>query len=274
MAVNNGSQQSMKAMTIGDPEDPSTLSREQAARCTCWQKFLTTTDCVNHVLIGFLTALTLFYSARSFGTLDLHITLCSIGYILLMSEGIIWLAGEDLITGLISRRARSHMHWVLQGLGLVCVIAGVVVMFMVKKFHFKSNHAILGISSLVIMMFLAVWGYPVFVAAKLRKLVKPVIIKFAHNLLGIVCFVLGMAAQILGYQMHWLPRVSSVPHLQVVAVVLTAIIIILTVRNALPNLISQLAAIYNMNTDDFIVMLCTKWADRVSHRVVIPVVIP
>ncbi|XP_078033036.1 uncharacterized protein LOC144467914 [Augochlora pura] len=246
MKTENDIQRSISAMTIGDPEafESPGSSKKQASKTTRMQTVLTTMDCLNHMLIGFLTALTLFYSARSLGTLDLHVTLCTVGYILLMSEGIIWLAGEDLITGLISRRARSHVHWILQALGLVCVIAGVVVMYMVKKVHIRSNHAILGFSSLVIMMFLAVWGYPVFVAVKLRKLVKPVIIKFAHNLLGIVCLVLGMAAQILGYQMKWLPRVSTIPHVQTGAIVLTAIITILTVRNALPNLFSQLSAIF------------------------------
>ncbi|XP_033323388.2 transmembrane reductase CYB561D2 isoform X1 [Megalopta genalis] len=240
MVLNNGSQQSLKAMTIGDPEAfvPST---EKTPRSTLAQKLLTTIDCVNHLLIGFLTALTLYYSARTLGTLDVHITLCTLGYILLMSEGIIWLAGEDVITGSISRQTRKHVHWILQVLGLVCVIAGVAVMYKVKKFHFRSNHGILGISSLVIMLFLAIWGYPVLIAARLRKLVKPVILKFAHNMLGIVCLVLGMAAQILGFQMRWLPE--DIPHARSLAVILTAIVTILTVRSALPKLCSQFSTI-------------------------------
>ncbi|XP_076661601.1 transmembrane reductase CYB561D2 [Halictus rubicundus] len=235
-----GSQNPLKTMTIIDPESSTSSSSEFS---TCKQKYLTTIDCVNHVLIGFLTALTLFYSARSASTLDLHISLCTVGYVLLMSEGIMCLAGDNIITRPISRRARSHVHWVLQALGLGCILAGVIIMYRVKSVHFRSVHAILGISSVVILLVLAVCGYPVLVAVKLRKLIKPVIVKFAHNFLGIACLVLGMAAQILGYQMKWLPRVSGTTELQTIAIVLTSIITILSVRNALPNLFLQLAAI-------------------------------
>ncbi|XP_076285673.1 transmembrane reductase CYB561D2 [Lasioglossum baleicum] len=239
----NVPQRSLKTMTITDPE----TSASSTESSTCKQKILTTIDCVNHVLIGFLTALTLFYSARSASTMDLHVTLCTVGYVLLMSEGIIWLAGDNVLTRPISRRVRSHVHWVLQVLGLVCILAGVIVMYQAKeknkRGHFKSVHAILGLTSVVIMIVLAVCGYPVLVAVKLRKLIKPVIIKCTHNFLGIACLVLGMAAQILGYQMKWLPRESGSRELQTVTIVFASIITILSVRNALPNLFLQLAAI-------------------------------
>lgn len=231
-------------MTITDPESSASSSAESS---TSKQSTLTTIDCLNHLLIGYLTGLTLLYSAWSVSTIDLHVTLCTLGYVLLMSEGIIWLAGDNVITGPVSRRARSHAHWVLQVLGLVCILVGVVVMYQAKtaknRHHFTSVHAILGISSVVIMLVLAICGYPVLFAVKLRKLIKPVIIKFTHNFLGIACFVLGMAAQILGYQMNWLNRVSGTTELQMVAIVLTSITTILSVRNALPNLFLQLAAI-------------------------------
>lgn len=239
----NGSQTSMKMMTLTDPESPNS----SAEPSSCKQKISTTIDCVNHALIGVLTVLTLFYSARSASVMDLHVSFCTVGYVLLMSEGIIWLAGDNVITRPISRRTRSHVHWILQVLGLVCIMVGVVVMYQRKRVHFKSNHAILGLSSVVIMVTLAICGYPVFVAVKLRKLIKPVIIKFTHNFLGIACFVLGMSAQILGYQMNWLPRVSGVTELQMVTIVLSSIITILSVRNALPNLFLQLAAIVGWN---------------------------
>lgn len=149
------------------------------------------------------------------------------------------LAGESALTNFLSRRAKSHVHWVLQVLGLACILAGVVIMYQVKKLHFQSTHALLGVSSLVMMIVLAACGYPVLVAAKLRKLIRPVILKFAHNLLGITCFVVGMAAQCYGYKMKWLPRVSDIPHAQAISIVLTSVIIVLTVRSALPTLCRQ-----------------------------------
>ncbi|XP_031845825.1 transmembrane reductase CYB561D2 [Nomia melanderi] len=234
----------LRTIKIDDPTvvsstTVSTESENTGNGASLYSKCVTAIDVVNHVLIVCLTVLTLYYSAVSTGVLDLHITLCTIGYILLMSEAIVVLAGESALTNFLSRRAKSHIHWILQVLGLGCILAGVVIMYRVKKVHFKSNHAILGLSSLVMMIVLTVCGYPVLVAAKLRKLIRPVILKFGHNLLGISCFVVGMASQCLGYKMRWLPNVSGIPNVQAISLVLTSAIIVLTVRSALPTLFRQ-----------------------------------
>ncbi|XP_076240903.1 transmembrane reductase CYB561D2 [Calliopsis andreniformis] len=199
--------------------------------------FAFVTDLVNHILIA---CLTLFLGYYSFVVqVDVHVLFCSLGYVLLMSEGIVALADESISAKFLSRRGNTHVHWVLQVLGLICIVAGVGDMYRYKTVHYRSVHALLGISSVIIMIILTLCGYPVFIAGKLRKLIRPVIIKFGHNFLGICCFVLGMASQCYGYKYNWLLRITGIPNIQVVCIIVTAIITILSVRSALPTLCRQ-----------------------------------
>lgn len=161
-----------------------------------------------------------------------------------MSEAIVVLADESSLTNFLTRRAKSHVHWILQLLGAICVVAGIVPMYQVKSVHFKSIHAILGIASAAIMLFLVAFGYPVLVAAKLRAVIRPVVVKFCHNFLGISCFVLGMASQCYGYKKGWLPYVSNVPNIQLICIVVTALITILSLRGALPTLFKQFMTMF------------------------------
>ncbi|XP_054009495.1 probable transmembrane reductase CYB561D1 isoform X2 [Hylaeus anthracinus] len=206
---------------------------------------VTAIDVVNHILIICMTAFLLSYTAKSFEVIDLHVTLCTLGYVLLMSEAIVVLAGESILTNFLSRRAKSHIHWILQVLGLICIIGGVVVMYRAKKnIHFSTIHAKLGIASLAITIFLTICGYPVLVAAKLRKLIRPVIIKFGHNFLGIACFVIGMASQCTGLNYSTMEEYYKARHSRVVSIIVTALITILTLRGALVSLSRQFVAMF------------------------------
>lgn len=160
-----------------------------------------------------------------------------------MSEAILVLAGENILTSGFSRQANKNIHWILQVLGLICNVIGVGIMYNAKTAHFLSIHGILGFASFVIMCALAIFGYPVMVAVKLRKFVRPVVIKLVHNFLGIACFVLGMLSQCYGldYRKRW---VHSVTHVEDIALfVLTAVITLLSLRGALFSLASQTFAL-------------------------------
>ncbi|KOC66402.1 hypothetical protein WH47_08795 [Habropoda laboriosa] len=156
-------------------------------------------DLVNHILIVCLTAFTLYHSLPSASAFNLHVTLCTLGYVLLMSEAILILAGESILTNFLTHRAKKHLHWILQVLGVACTVAGVVLIFCKKSVHFRSTHAILGITSVSLMLFLTLFGYPVF-TLRFRNIVRPVLTKFGHNLLGMLCFTIGIAAQCYGYK--------------------------------------------------------------------------
>lgn len=159
-------------------------------------------------------------------------------YVLLMSEAILVFAGDSVLTKFLSRGAKRHLHWILQILGLILIVSGVVLMCRVKPVHFKSVHGILGITSTVLAVFLSVAGYPVFIAAKLRSAIKPVAIKFAHNFLGISCFAIGMAAQCYGYTYIFKSD------LKFLFITIVVAIIALSIRRAVPSLFRQFVGLF------------------------------
>ncbi|RLU15099.1 hypothetical protein DMN91_012987 [Ooceraea biroi] len=176
-----------------------------------------------------------------------HESISSFQYVLLMSEAVVVLAGDNVLTRCLSRQASKHLHWILQAIGLIFNLIGVGLMYDAKRNHnhFQSIHAITGLSSLVIVCVVTIFGYPVWIAWKLRKLVRPVTVKLLHNFLGTAGFVIGMVSQCYGYKKNWLHYVTGVEHSDMVALVLTALITILSLRSALVSLGRQVVAALN-----------------------------
>ncbi|KAG7188864.1 hypothetical protein KM043_008470 [Ampulex compressa] len=202
-------------------------------------------DLINHGLIVMVTVFLVYHASKEYSVTNVHVILCTLGYILLMSEAILILAGENLLADVLTRRTRSHLHWILQVLGAICTIAGVLVMYRAKTLHFRTHHALTGIASVGIMCFLLAFGYPVLAAAKFRKILKPVLVKFTHNFLGIACFALGIACQCLGYRYRWLSYVTgSLQDIELVCIVLTVIIGVLSLRGALVSLCGQAVQLF------------------------------
>ncbi|XP_025163729.1 cytochrome b561 domain-containing protein 2 isoform X2 [Harpegnathos saltator] len=230
------------AESIASPGEPENRRR----RKTGWaaqRVFVTAVDLINHALIILVTSYLVYVASDRYSVTNVHIILCTIGYILLMSEAILVLAGENILTSAFSRRANKNIHWVLQVLGLICNLVGVGIMYNAKSAHFLSVHGILGFSSLVIVFVLAIFGYPVLIAVKLRKFVRPVVVKLVHNFLGIACFVLGMLAQCTGYQKRLIYRATQIENIDTALFVLTVVIMLLSLRGALFSLASQTLAL-------------------------------
>lgn len=159
-----------------------------------------------------------------------------------MSEAFVVLIRGNVLTGGLSHRANKHVHWILQTLGLICTLVGVGFMYNAKTVHFLSIHAITGFSSLVIMCVLAIFGYPVLIAVKLRKFVRPVTVKLVHKFLGLACFVIGIVSQCYGYRKKWVYNVTQTENANVVLLVLTVVIALLSIRDALFSLVSHTLA--------------------------------
>jgi len=156
-----------------------------------------------------------------------------------MSEAIVVLANDNVLTAFLSRRANKHLHWVLQAIGLILNLVGVGMMYNTKSEHFLSIHGITGIASLAIVCVVTIFGYPVWIAWKLRKFVRPVITKFFHNFLGTVGFVIGMISQCYGYKKTWINYVTKMKYADDTLLILTILITILSLRNALSSLYRQ-----------------------------------
>ncbi|XP_043284834.1 uncharacterized protein [Venturia canescens] len=228
-----------------ESEIPNEANEESGSESrSIWKSLLTLVELTNHALIFLVTGYVLYLAGKQLSVTNAHAGLLTVGYVLLMSEAIAALSGESILTRNFSRRIISHVHWVLQCLGGAFSIAGFVIMYQVKEIHFKSIHAILGISSLVIMLVLTIFGVPVMYATSLRKVMRPVTTKMCHNFLGISCFVLGMASQCYAYQKKWMTSVGG-NNISTLATVFTALIIIFSLLGPLRSLRRQLGAAFS-----------------------------
>ncbi|XP_071633566.1 transmembrane reductase CYB561D2 isoform X1 [Temnothorax longispinosus] len=207
--------------------------------CTAQRIFVSALDTINHILIALVTVYLVYHAAKEYSVTNVHVILCTIGYVLLMSEAIIVLASDNVLTSSLSRRANKHLHWILQAIGLILNLVGVGVMYNVKSVHFVSIHGITGLASLVIVCVMTVFGYPVWIAWKLRKYMRPVTTKFFHNFLGIAGFVIGMVSQCYGYEKSWVYRATKLRYADNTLLVLTVLITILSLRGALVSLYRQ-----------------------------------
>ena len=160
-----------------------------------------------------------------------------------MAEAIVVLTGENVWTRRLTRRSNSHLHWILQVLGAVCSIAGIYVMYRRKKRHFVSTHALLGIISVGGIAVLFLSGLPALFAARLRKTVRPVIGKFIHNFLGILCFAIGMASQCYGYKKRW--SAEAPQGMGTVLIATTAMITVFSLIGSLRSLWEQFKSLAN-----------------------------
>lgn len=222
-------------------------SGNEKPECTTQRILISAMDTVNHILIVLVTIYLVYHAAKEYSVTNIHVILCTIGYVLLMSEAIVVLASDNVLTASLSRRASKHLHWVLQALGLILNLVGVGVMYNAKSVHFLSIHGITGITSLVIVCTVTIFGYPVWIAWKLRKFVRPVNVKFLHNFLGTAGFVIGMVSQCYGYEKTWVYYVTKMKHADDTLLVLTILITILSLRGALSSLCRQAVDCLKLN---------------------------
>jgi len=120
---------------------------------------------------------------------------------LLMGQAILVLSDDNILTFLhpiVKKTAREH-HWIVQILAAMCNIIGFVTMLVNKNIaglrHFHSDHAILGLATIILSFVACTGGIFTLYATKLKDWVKPSYIKLIHSVIGMITFVMGVAAQ-------------------------------------------------------------------------------
>lgn len=137
---------------------------------------------------------------------------------------------------------RRTTHWVMQAVGSTCIIVGIGLEIYWRqinnKAHFHGAHSILGLVALILLVLSMCNGIGSLYAIELRKRIKPIYLKLSHQFIGLACFVLGMAAIVLGYDKR-IYRANSTPELQVTLQVFTVLVIFLSVPGVLRTIITQ-----------------------------------
>ncbi|KAF7267641.1 hypothetical protein GWI33_019131 [Rhynchophorus ferrugineus] len=159
---------------------------------------------LNHIYHQALTLLTVIFIWIMFENYDKsssffwHIFLSTFAYIPLMGVAIILFSEDNLLTLFIPRTRRYWIHGVLLTLSCLAVTIGISVEVDSKRkrdrAHFESDHAILGLVSWLLIFVSVLLGLLASNTRTFHNYVKPVVIKFIHNFLGIAAFLIGVGS--------------------------------------------------------------------------------
>lgn len=108
-----------------------------------------------------------------------------------MAEAISVFYSENVWTQQHTRSVRKTLHWILQTVGSLVAILGMIIEFLNKQQHFTTTHAILGLIAGLFTLIGMLNGVTALFSVELKKYVKPIYFKMAHNVTGIAAFVLG-----------------------------------------------------------------------------------
>lgn len=173
-----------------------------------------------------------------------HILLSTAAYVPLMAVAII-LFSEDNVASLYVKRTKKYwIHGVLLGISGLAVTIGISVEINAKgsRPHFKSNHAILGLVSWVLVLVSIFIGL---VAAKTKivsSFIRPVWVKLIHNFLGIAGFAIGVGSLYL--ELSIVSRYGS-EHLYVASKWLLWIVTALSLLAAFKSLWGQIKSVFS-----------------------------
>lgn len=168
-----------------------------------------------------------------------------------MSESLMVLTTENVWSRKITNyRYRSYFHWILQATGAIISISGVVIEYIGRneknKPHLSSIHSIVGFISIIIMCIICLSGATMFYTIKFKKLLRPVVIKFIHEFLGITCFTLGMIAECYGFNKSWM-RSKAGDYIAVLAIILVIIITSICIMRPIKSLVRNFFVVIRQN---------------------------
>lgn len=119
-----------------------------------------------------------------------------------MTESMLCFSNTNLLTHRLSHRSRVYMHWILQIGAAICIVSGLMAAVIRKlyrgKTHFHTYHALFGIVAIGLTALTMLDGLPTKYAYRLRRHLRPVLLKVSHSVLALVAYVVAVVATLLG----------------------------------------------------------------------------
>lgn len=115
-----------------------------------------------------------------------------------MAQGILAMADYNFVTHTWTYQKCVTVHWVLQAIALAFITIGQIAIYVRKaekgKSHFTTLHGILGLITYLLTVLSSLGGVFTFYSFQLRSFLKPITIKIIHSLVGILTYMMGVAA--------------------------------------------------------------------------------
>lgn len=151
---------------------------------------------------------------------------------LFTTEAILIISEENIFSANISQSLRVKLHLAIQACAIGFSTAGFVIIIINKNNandeHFKEVHEIVGLTSIILMGLCIFNGTGAFFSTKLRC-VKPKVTKIVHGCAGILAYLTGMIALILGLYEGWIETLVSDPtFVRVICTIMLVLVLIWT----------------------------------------------
>ncbi|XP_052873149.1 uncharacterized protein LOC128278459 [Anopheles cruzii] len=193
---------------------------------------------VNVMVNGLMFAVTGFITYHCFNKamvlFSWHPTFMTTGYLILMSQAVLTMSGENYFTHRFTYRTRVFAHWILQAVAGILITIAAVCIFLNKirlgKSHFKTLHGIFGLVTVCVTLVTILGGVTTKYAFQLRSVVRPIYSKLMHGIAGSVAYLLGMVTISLGVYSVWFQEDNdaNVRLMLVIAIALIALYVIVT----------------------------------------------
>lgn len=162
-----------------------------------------------------------------------HPLLLTIGWIFLMTEGILALNKSQTFVRKLIGKNRIFFHWLFLGVGTVAIVAGYVVAYIAKeeksKPHFKTWHAIFGLVGVIFTVPSCINGVLTLYNKEIKDFYSPKVNKFMHVLSGTLAYLFGGLSAILSVYTKWFERRTNNSYVTfVIALILISTVIIWT----------------------------------------------
>lgn len=117
-----------------------------------------------------------------------------------MAQAIMMFYSQNLWSKKYPRHTQRTLHWIIQTIASSAVVIGIIVEYIGRwqksKSHFISTHSIIGLIAGIFTVITMLGGVSALWSIKLKKFVRPIYVKLAHNSGGIAVFILGKVHQI------------------------------------------------------------------------------
>ncbi|XP_037822607.1 uncharacterized protein LOC119611180 [Lucilia sericata] len=156
---------------------------------------------INRLLIGFVTIYMGWMCLRlKYEDIPFHAVLCTLGFVCLMSEGLLSHYRGNAWTLLCFRTEKSRTHWILQLTGSIIGLVGIGIKCYIEEVHFHTVHGLVGLATAVLLILSLLTGLSALYATEMKHYMQPLCNKAFHNIWGLLTFTLAMISMYTAYE--------------------------------------------------------------------------
>ncbi|XP_058985545.1 uncharacterized protein LOC101898948 [Musca domestica] len=154
---------------------------------------------LNRLLMGFVCLYMCWMCLRlPLQEIPFHAVFCTIGFVCLMSEGLMAYYRANARTKFCDRSQKTKTHWILQLCGSILGLVGVAIKIGIEEKHFHSVHGIVGLITSVMLLFTLLSGLSALYAHEMKS-IQPMLNKTLHNIWGLLTYTLVMLSMYTAY---------------------------------------------------------------------------